>query len=260
MRSASEARLDRYPSAGFSLSGRPPPSDVITPSVERFSLRASTVTSVTNVAASLMAKRIPSEIVGREDGTWRTSALPPQAVLVVERNAAWGYGPSSGVRSVLSKATRLPCDDGLSPLAMSRTPASRSSSLNLLIAAIIAVYKGFGSKPISLSSAAFTNTITRIFVVRVRPTPRFGASEYQLGVLKIDSAVSVSLRKEAHAQTSERRIKKGGRVAATPSLWVLSRTLRSLILAGQEGGRKLRSRAFILWRAVAVATAAVSAA
>ena len=143
---------------------------------------------------------------------------------------------------------------------MSRTPASRSSSLNLLIAAINAVYRGAGSKPISLSSAAFTNTITRIFVLRVRPNLRCGASEYQLGVLKVDSAMNVSSREEAYAQTSERRIKKGGRVAATPFLRVLSRTFGSLILAGQEGGRKLRSRAVILWRAVAVATAAVSAA
>src|SRR5690606_29731341 len=61
-----------------------------------------------------------------------------------------------------SKAIRLPADEGLRPSPSIITPAFTSSSLNFPIASNIAVISAVGSSPRSLSSVAFTNTITRI--------------------------------------------------------------------------------------------------
>jgi hypothetical protein len=51
---------------------------------------------------------------------------------------------------------------GLEPSAVSMMPALRSSSLNLPMACIASMASVVGRKPFSLSSVAFTNTITRI--------------------------------------------------------------------------------------------------
>src|SRR5579859_2667686 len=71
-------------------------------------------------------------------------------------------GPSITVRPGPSNATRLPREEGVSPSAARRMPALLSSSLNLPIAAIILVIQAGSLAPLSLSSVAFTSTITRI--------------------------------------------------------------------------------------------------
>src|SRR3546814_4878359 len=58
---------------------------------------------------------------------------------------------------------RLPAEEGLSPSPSTITPALTSSSLNLPIASNISVISSVGGRPFSLSSVAFTKTITRIF-------------------------------------------------------------------------------------------------
>jgi peptide deformylase len=78
-------------------------------------------------------------------------------------------GPSMTVRLGPSKATRLPCEDGLRPSAVTKMPASRSSSLNLPIASIISASSAVWRKPFSLSSVAFTSTITRIVCLLLEP-------------------------------------------------------------------------------------------
>ena len=75
---------------------------------------------------------------------------------------AFAKGPSATVRPGPSNVTRLPNAERLSPSAMRRMPASRSASLNLSIASIISLVSGSGKFPFSLSSVAFTNTITRM--------------------------------------------------------------------------------------------------
>src|SRR5690606_7818805 len=63
------------------------------------------------------------------------------------------------VRFAPSKATLLPCDDGLRPSPPSMMPALTSSSLYLPIASMSSVE---GMMPASLSAVDLTNTNTRI--------------------------------------------------------------------------------------------------
>src|SRR5262249_52017993 len=77
-------------------------------------------------------------------------------------------GPSMTVRPGPSNAIRLPREDGVSPSATTRMPALRISALYLPIAANISLVQGSGKWPFSLSSVAFTNTITRIVRLLVR--------------------------------------------------------------------------------------------
>src|SRR3546814_9869347 len=71
-------------------------------------------------------------------------------------------GPSITVRLAPSKAILLPADEGFSPSPSIITPAFTNSSLNAPIASNISVISAVGGRPFSLSSVAFTNTITRI--------------------------------------------------------------------------------------------------
>src|SRR5260221_5511359 len=57
---------------------------------------------------------------------------------------------------------RFPSEERLRPSAARRIPSFCSSSLNLPIAFIISAVSGERTKPFSLSSVAFTRTITRI--------------------------------------------------------------------------------------------------
>ncbi|MNT32969.1 hypothetical protein D3C72_1688770 [compost metagenome] len=68
-------------------------------------------------------------------------------------------GPSMTRRLAPSKATRLPLDEGCRPSPASMMPALTSSSLNLPMASSNSVE---GMLPASLSSVAFTITITRM--------------------------------------------------------------------------------------------------
>jgi len=68
-------------------------------------------------------------------------------------------GPLMTVRPGPLNAIRLPWDEGLSPSAARMRPAARNSSLYLPIASS---NSAVGRVPFSLSSVAFTNTMTRI--------------------------------------------------------------------------------------------------
>src|ERR671926_16040 len=70
-------------------------------------------------------------------------------------------GPSITVFWSAENRTRFPLELGCSPSAASSTPALASSSLYLPISARICL---LGIAPASLSSLAFTSTITRIVI------------------------------------------------------------------------------------------------
>src|SRR3546814_9643151 len=90
------------------------------------------------------------------------SSLTSQTQSPGTRSRASAKGPSITVRLAPSKAIRLPADEGLSPSPPIITPAFTSSSLYAPIASNISVTSAVGGRPASLSSVAFTNTITRI--------------------------------------------------------------------------------------------------
>src|SRR5580700_6623196 len=94
--------------------------------------------------------------------TASSMSLTSQSQKPATNSRAWAKGPSMTARPGPSNAIRLPCEEGLRPSATSMMPALRSSSLNLPIASIASFAAGVGRKPFSLSSVAFTITITRI--------------------------------------------------------------------------------------------------
>lgn len=63
---------------------------------------------------------------------------------------------------------RVPCDEGLSPSPAIRIPALTSAALNLPMSTNNWLSSGEGFMPCSLSSVAFTKTITRISVLLAR--------------------------------------------------------------------------------------------
>ena len=79
----------------------------------------------------------------------------------------WAKGPSITVRLSPSKATRLPSEDGFRPSPLCIIPALTSSSLKLNIASTNSVE---GMTPASLSTVAFTITITRISIFLRQPS------------------------------------------------------------------------------------------
>lgn len=94
--------------------------------------------------------------------TASSMSLTSQSQKPVTCSRGGAKGPSMTVRLGPSNATRLPWEEGLRPSTASRMPARRSSSLNWPMASHIPVLQAVGGKPFSLSSVAFTNTITRI--------------------------------------------------------------------------------------------------
>lgn len=97
--------------------------------------------------------------------TASSMSLTSQSQKPVTSSRGWGKGPSITVRSGPSNAIRLPREEGVRPSqppSFIIMPALTSSSLNLPIASIISFVSAVGTTPFSLSSVAFTNTITRI--------------------------------------------------------------------------------------------------
>lgn len=106
---------------------------------------------------------------------WRSTAssmsLTFQNQYPATSSFASAKDPSMTLRRGPSKAIRLPAEEGLRPSQSPgfMIPALTSSSLNLSIASIDVIISGVGVKPISLSSVALTNTITRMIDLLVEP-------------------------------------------------------------------------------------------
>jgi hypothetical protein len=81
-------------------------------------------------------------------------------------------GPSMTARLAPSKAMRLPFEEGCRPSPVSMMPAFTSSSLYRPMASIISMVSGVGLTPASLSSVAFTNTMTRMVILPDQRTPQ----------------------------------------------------------------------------------------
>jgi hypothetical protein len=94
-------------------------------------------------------------------------ALTSQIEKPATSSRASANGPSMTVRRGPSKTMRLDWALGLRPAAAMKTPALTSSSVNQSIAANASSASAVGAAPFSLSSVAFTNTITRIVCLLV---------------------------------------------------------------------------------------------
>jgi hypothetical protein len=114
-------------------------------------------------------------------------------------------GPSMTVRRGPSNATRLPCDEGLRPSPASMMPALTSSSLYLPIASNSSAVSVVGEMPFSLSSVAFTNTITRIVCPLLRAGLIDLASGRRTGFSEIDIVLQFLRRSRRRARMAASR-------------------------------------------------------
>ena len=105
--------------------------------------------------------------------------------------AGFGERPVNDRTAGTIERNTLACEEGLRPSAARMMPALRSSSLNLPMTSIDSIAPGVRRKPFSLSSVAFTNTITRIVYLPLTACLIGLASERRTGFSEIDIVLQI---------------------------------------------------------------------